>query len=125
MILQNLLQFFAKAYKERFFSHALAPLLALAKNLSEARIKPSIDYLVNRDFPPSELSDQRMSREAQVLIGSGTITTAGTLGFLCYYIMANPAIRNRLGEELKDVMEGYPAKKPTWAQLERFHISKR
>lgn len=76
-------------------------------------------YLVNSDLPPSELSDQRMSREAQVLIGSGTITTAGTLGFLCYYIMANPAIRKRLGEELKDVMEGYPAKKPTWAQLEK------
>ena len=76
-------------------------------------------YLVNSDLPASELSDQRMSREAQVLIGSGTITTAGTLGFLCYYIMANPVIRKRLGEELKDVMEGYPAKKPTWAQLEK------
>jgi len=76
-------------------------------------------YLVNSDLPPSELSDQRMSREAQVLIGSGTITTAGTLGFLCYYIMANPDMRRRLEEELKDVIEGYPAKKPTWAQLEK------
>ena len=76
-------------------------------------------YLVNSDLPPSELSDQRMSREAQVLIGSGTITTAGTMGFLCYYIMANPTIRKRLGEELMDVMEGYPTKKPTWAQLEK------
>lgn len=76
-------------------------------------------YLVNSDLPPSELSDQRMSREAQVLIGSGTITTAGTLGFLCYYIMADAAIRKRLGEELRGVMDGYPAKKPTWAQLEK------
>ncbi|KAL9609843.1 MAG: hypothetical protein Q9167_005410 [Letrouitia subvulpina] len=76
-------------------------------------------YLINSGLPPSELSDQRMSREAQVLIGSGTITTAGTMGFLCYYIMANPEIRKRLAEELKDVMQGYPAIKPTWAQLER------
>ena len=76
-------------------------------------------YLVNSGLPPSELSDKRMSREAQVLIGSGTITTAGTLNFLCYYILANPEIRKRLGEELKDVMEGYPAKKPTWSQLEK------
>lgn len=76
-------------------------------------------HLVNSDLPPSELTDERLSREAQVLIGSGTITTAGTLGFLCYYIIANPAIRKRLTEELKDVMEGYPDKKPTWAQLEK------
>ena len=76
-------------------------------------------HLVNSDLPPSELTDERLSREAQVLIGSGTITTAGTLGFICYYIMANPAIRKRLGEELRGVMKGYPQKKPTWAQLEQ------
>ena len=76
-------------------------------------------HLVNSDLPPSELTDQRLSREAQVLIGSGTITTAGTLGFICYYILANPAIRKRLTEELRPVMEGYPEKKPTWAQLEK------
>ena len=76
-------------------------------------------HLVNSDLPPSELTDERLSREAQVLIGSGTITTAGTLGFLFDYIIANPAIRKRLADELKDVMEGYPAKKPTLAQLEK------
>ena len=75
-------------------------------------------HLVNSDLPPSELTDERLSREAQVLIGSGTITTAGTLGFICYYVMAYPAIRKRLAEELKGVMEGYPEKKPTWAQME-------
>lgn len=76
-------------------------------------------HLVSSDLPSSELTDERLSREAQVLIGSGTITTAGTLGFICYYIMANPAIRKRLEVELKVVMEGYPEKKPTWAQLEK------
>lgn len=55
-------------------------------------------HLVNSDLPPSELTDERLSKEAQVLIGTGTITAAGTLGFICYYIMASPAIRKRLAE---------------------------
>ena len=76
-------------------------------------------HLLNSDLPPSELTDDRLSKEAQVLIGSGTITTAGTMAFICYYVLANPAIRKRLAEELRPVMEGYPAKKPTWAQLEK------
>ncbi|KAF4631127.1 hypothetical protein G7Y89_g7013 [Cudoniella acicularis] len=76
-------------------------------------------HLVNSDLPPSELSEERLSKEAQVLLGAGTVSTARTLDFICYYIMANPAIRKRLTEELKDIMEGYPEKKPTWAQLEK------
>jgi len=72
-------------------------------------------HVANSDLPPSELTDEHLSKEGQVLIGSGTITTAGTLGFICYYVMANPAIRKRLEEELKGVMEGYPEKKPTSA----------
>ncbi|KAL4933790.1 cytochrome P450 [Aspergillus undulatus] len=76
-------------------------------------------HLVDSDLPPAELSDTRLSREAQVLIGSGTMTTAGTMGFLCYYIMINPKIRARLSEELGSVMAEYPAKKPSLAELER------
>lgn len=74
---------------------------------------------MNSNLPSSELSEERLLREAQVLIGTGTITTAGTMGFICYYIMANPAIRERLAAELADVMEGYPEKKPSWAELEK------
>ena len=76
-------------------------------------------HLLNSDLPPSELTDERLSREAQVLIGSGTITTAGTMNFITYHIMANPAIRKRLAEELRPVMQGYPATKPSWSQLEK------
>jgi cytochrome P450 len=76
-------------------------------------------HLVDSDLPASELTDSRLSREAQVLIGSGTMTTAGTMGFLCYYIMSNPAIRARLADELGPVMKDYPRKKPTWAELEK------
>ena len=76
-------------------------------------------HLLNSDLPPSELTDERLSREAQVLIGSGTITTAGTMNFITYHVMANPAIKKRLTEELGPVMEGYPTKKPAWSQLEK------
>lgn len=76
-------------------------------------------HLVNSDLPPSELADERLSKEAQVLLGAGTVSTARTLDFICYYIMANPAIKKRLSEELEDVMKGYPERKPSWAQLER------
>ena len=76
-------------------------------------------HLVNSDLPASELSDERLLREAQVLIGSSTMTTAGTMCFLVYYIKANPEICQRLTEELKPIMEGYPQKKPNWAQIEK------
>ncbi|KAL2859546.1 cytochrome P450 [Aspergillus pseudodeflectus] len=76
-------------------------------------------HLVDSDLPASELTDSRLSREAQVLIGSGTMTTAGTMGFLCYYIMSNPAIRQRLADELGPVMKDYPRTKPTWVELEK------
>ena len=76
-------------------------------------------HLVNSDLPASELTEDRLSKEAQVLLGAGTVSTARTLDFICYYIMSNPAIRKRLTEELSEVMKGYPEKKPTWSQLEK------
>lgn len=76
-------------------------------------------HLLNSDLPESELSDERLCREAQVLIGAGTMTTAATMTFLVYYIKANPEIHRRLKEELAPIMKGYPHTKPTWAQIEK------
>ncbi|KAF2967401.1 hypothetical protein GQX73_g6156 [Xylaria multiplex] len=76
-------------------------------------------HLVNSDLPASELTRERLSKESQVLLGAGTVSTARTLDFISYYIVANPAIRERLTEELRHDMEGYPERKPTWAQLEK------
>ena len=90
------------------------------KDPAKSTSRPTLfRHLVNSDLPASEISDDRMSKEAQVLIGSGTLTTAGTMCFLIYHIMANPAVKKRLEEELGPVMEGYPAKKPTWAEIEK------
>ena len=70
-------------------------------------------------MPDSELSTERLTREAMALLGAGTTTTAGALGLISYYILANPQIKERLQKELASVTAGYPEKPPKWAHLER------
>lgn len=70
-------------------------------------------------MPESERSDERLAKEAQVLLGGGTASTARTLGFVSYYILANPDIHSRLQEELRETMSGWPERVPSWAELER------
>ena len=79
-------------------------------------------YIVNSDMPESERSDNRLASEAVVLLGAGTVTTARTLVFISYYILANPSIRTRLAKELQEPMSRYPEVVPTWAELERVPI---
>ena len=50
-----------------------------------------------------------------VLLGAGTATTARTLGFISYYVLANPHIKQRLQKELGSVT----ANPPKWADLEK------
>jgi cytochrome P450 len=76
-------------------------------------------YIVNSDMPKSELSTDRLAKEAQVLLGAGSASTARTLDFMVYYIIADERIRARLGEELRESMSGYPEKIPTWSELEK------
>ncbi|KAI0548664.1 cytochrome P450 [Xylaria curta] len=76
-------------------------------------------YIVNSDMPSSERSEQRLAKEAQVLLGGGTASTARTIGFASYYILSRPHIRSRLEQELQDVMATWPQRSPTWADLER------
>ncbi|KAK1569395.1 uncharacterized protein LY79DRAFT_674700 [Colletotrichum navitas] len=70
-------------------------------------------HLLNSDLPQSELDDDRLSKEARVLIGAGTITTAGTMCFITYYVMAKPHIKKRLEEELASIMADYLRRQPT------------
>lgn len=82
--------------------------------------KPSLlRYLVNSDLPESELSVERLSKEAQVLLGAGTVSTARTLDFICYYVLANPEIKTKLQNELREIMANYPSQKPSYVQLEK------
>lgn len=92
------------------------------KNAIEKEIDSRISlfrHIVNSDMPESELSVDRLSKEAQVLLGAGTVSTARTLDFITYYILANQNVRATLQAELKDVMATYPEKIPSWAELEK------
>lgn len=70
-------------------------------------------------MPECELSDERLAKEAQVLLAGGTSTTARTFSFISYYILANPDIRSRLQEEVRETMADYPERVPSWAELEQ------
>ncbi|RDW65806.1 cytochrome P450 [Aspergillus mulundensis] len=71
-------------------------------------------------LPAPERSTERLAREAIAIFGAGTITTVRTLNLICYYPLANRAMRDRLREELTPVMAGFPdGKLPTWQELER------
>ena len=77
------------------------------------------NHIVNSDMPGSELSTDRLAKEAQVLLGAGSASSARTLDFMVYYVLADPRIRTRLQEELSDVMSAYPDTMPSWAELEK------
>ncbi|KAI0400710.1 cytochrome P450 [Xylaria palmicola] len=76
-------------------------------------------HIMNSDMPESERSEARLAKEAQVLLGGGTASTARTLVFASYYILSRNSIRSRLESELKEVMVGWPQHVPTWAELEK------
>jgi cytochrome P450 len=76
-------------------------------------------YIAQSDMPASERSEERLAKEAQVLLGGGTASTARTIGFASYYILSRPALRERLEAELREPMAGWPDRVPTWAELEK------
>lgn len=71
-------------------------------------------------MPESESSDDRLAKEAQVLSGGGTASTARTLDFfISYYILAKPAFRSKLESELEGNLNGWPKRVPSWTDLEK------
>lgn len=76
-------------------------------------------HILTSDLPEPEKDPARLKREAFALLAAGTITTAGTLALITYFILANPTVEKRLGEELKEVTACYPKEVPRWAHLEK------
>jgi cytochrome P450 len=75
-------------------------------------------WIINSDMPESELSDERLAKEAQVILSAGSTSTARTLSHIVYYVLAKPQISSRLQADLADVMAEWPEKVPTWVDLE-------
>ncbi|KAF2113824.1 cytochrome P450 [Lophiotrema nucula] len=76
-------------------------------------------HMLDSGLPESDLTLERLTREAQVLLGAGSVTTARTLSFITFYLLANTEFKLRLQSELKELMKDYPNRMPTWAELER------
>ncbi|KAG8531742.1 uncharacterized protein KY384_003374 [Bacidia gigantensis] len=76
-------------------------------------------HVMSSDMPESEKSTERLSREAQILLGGGSVTTGRLFDFISYYIMANDNIRGRLSRELRHLTAGFPEQIPTFDELEK------
>ncbi|KAK4066137.1 uncharacterized protein Triagg1_8205 [Trichoderma aggressivum f. europaeum] len=79
-------------------------------------------HIANSDMPVEERTEERLAKEAQVLLGGGTASTARTIGFASYYILSRPELRSKLEAELKEPMANWPEQVPTWAELEQLPL---
>lgn len=73
-------------------------------------------------MPEEERTEERLAKEAQVLLGGGTASTARTIGFASFYILSRPGLRSKLEAELKEPMANWPQQVPTWAELEQLPL---
>lgn len=73
-------------------------------------------YTVNKSgLPEEDLSLERLTQEAQSLLGAGSVSTARTPHFIVYYLRSNPHMRERLEQELSRGI----GELATWSQLEK------
>lgn len=94
--------------------HALA-----SDSVKDENVTSLFHYVVHSDMPESEKSEQRLAKEAQLLLAGGTFTSGRTIGFATVYILSRPDLQKRLEAELRDVMANWPDRVPTWAELEK------
>lgn len=73
--------------------------------------------LLQSELPPEELSQDRLQDEAVSIIGAGFETTRWTLTVAFFFILANPAIYQRLRQELTDAMPN-PDRILSWPELQ-------
>ena len=76
-------------------------------------------FLLDSEMPESELSENRLAKEAQIILAAATTTTGRAISLISYYILANPPIHKRLEEDLRETMATYPTRVPLWSELER------
>lgn len=72
----------------------------------------------NPDLPPEEKTIQRLTDEAEILIGAGSETTAQALTRIFFYLKHVPAALARLREEL-DAAIPNAAVIPSWGELQK------
>ncbi|KAM7213240.1 Cytochrome P450 [Rhypophila decipiens] len=99
---------------------AMALTSGAAKDADNNGVRFSLfHHIANNNMPESERSEERLAKEAQTLLGSGTASTARTICFAAYYILANSQTKPRVEAELRGPMADWPGRVPSWAELER------
>lgn len=76
------------------------------------------DILLDPSLPPAEKTLACLSKEGLIILGAGSETTANTISLVIYHLVNNPAILERLHEELKAVIPT-PDSAAKWSDLER------
>lgn len=74
--------------------------------------------LLQSDLSPSEKALQRMTEEGFSLFAAGTETVSWALTVVTYHLMAKPAMRERLTNELSQVVDS-SGQLPSWSALEK------
>ena len=70
-------------------------------------------HIVASDMPESERSEERLAKEAQIILGAGTVTVSRTMAYASFYILSRPELRAELEAELREPMSDWPARVPT------------
>ncbi|KAF2866566.1 cytochrome P450 [Massariosphaeria phaeospora] len=113
-------------WKARAEKH-IAKLIEEKEQRQLTKLEPAIGgrptlfrYMVDESgLPEADLTVERLTKEAQILLGAGSVSTARTLHFITFYLLLNPPMRERLEDELRETMVGWPDKQPSWSQLEK------
>ncbi|GMG29801.1 unnamed protein product [Aspergillus oryzae] len=95
---------------------------ALEKANSKAGSGTLIDTLAAPSMPEHMRSAHRLMNEGFALVIGGTETTARSLALGAWHLFTREDIRNKLREELKQVMPT-PDSQPTWNDLEKLPLA--
>ncbi|KAI0969500.1 cytochrome P450 [Xylaria arbuscula] len=88
-------------------------------SVNEKYVESLFHHVANSNMPASEKSEERLAKEAQLLLGGGTVTSARVTSCAAYYILTKPDVVQVLKEELRIPMAQWPTHVPTWAELRR------
>ncbi|RYP85423.1 hypothetical protein DL769_000976 [Monosporascus sp. CRB-8-3] len=86
-----------------------------ARERGEAQANIWTDMLESPLLPPEEKTAHRLAGDGFALMFAGTETTAAMLTLITYYLLAQPATRQRLIDEIKDV----DPRNLSWVALEQ------
>lgn len=91
---------------------------ALASDsVADEKVTSLFHHVVHTEMPAAEKSEERLVKEAQLLLAGGTFTSARTIGVAAYYILSQQQLHGRLTAVLREPMSLWPEQVPTWADL--------